>query len=56
MRRMDDFPLRTEATLIRYPDRYDDPRGRAMVETLGRLLPEPATSFLFFFFKNKYRV
>ena len=35
--------LRTDATLLRYPDRFDDPRGRAMVATLERLLPEPAT-------------
>jgi DNA polymerase I len=38
---LDGFPLRTEATSIRYPDQYDDPRGRHMVATLARLLPEP---------------
>jgi len=37
------FPLRTDATLIRHPDRYDaGDRGQKMVETLARLLPEPA--------------
>jgi DNA polymerase I len=36
---LDGFPLRTDATLIRYPDRYDDPRGRTMVDTLEQLLP-----------------
>ena len=33
---LDGFPLRTDAAIIRWPDRYDDPRGRAMVATLAR--------------------
>ena len=36
---LDGFQLRTEATLIRYPARYADPRGRAMWDKLTELLP-----------------
>ncbi len=32
------FELRTDATIIRYPDRYDDPRGRVMWGKVMRLL------------------
>jgi hypothetical protein len=32
------FPLRTDAKVIRHPDRYIDPRGEAMWETVSRLL------------------
>jgi hypothetical protein len=35
-----DFPLRTEAKVVRHPDRYTDPRGRVMWETVQRLLAE----------------
>ena len=28
------FKLRTDVKVIRYPDRYDDPRGREMWETV----------------------
>jgi hypothetical protein len=34
------FPLRTEAKIVRYPERYIDPRGRAMWDTVCRLLGE----------------
>jgi hypothetical protein len=32
------FPLRTEAKIVRYPDRYIDPRGRGMWEVVLGLL------------------
>ena len=32
------FELRTDATIIRWPDRYDDPRGRVMWRRVMRLL------------------
>lgn len=32
------FPLRTDAKIIRHPDRYIDPRGTAMWETVYKLL------------------
>jgi hypothetical protein len=32
------FPLRTEAKVVRFPERYADPRGRAMWETVFKLL------------------
>jgi len=35
------FPLRTEATVVRYPDRYQDPRGKGMWELVLSLLDEP---------------
>ena len=35
------FRLRTEAQIVRYPDRYADPRGERMWETVWRLLPAP---------------
>jgi DNA polymerase family A len=34
------FPLRTEATIVRYPDRYHDPRGSQIWESVQRLLDE----------------
>jgi hypothetical protein len=34
------FPLRTEAKLVRYPERYQDPRGVQMWETVQRLLDD----------------
>jgi hypothetical protein len=34
------FPLRTDAKIVRYPERYSDPRGRHMWELVGRLLDE----------------
>jgi DNA polymerase I len=41
---LDGFRLRTDATIIRYPDRFDaGDRGRKMVETLAHLVPEPVT-------------
>jgi hypothetical protein len=33
------FPLRTDAKVVRHPDRYMDPRGRKMWETVMGLLP-----------------
>src|SRR5262249_49263080 len=35
---LDGFPLRTDAKVIRWPDRYFDERGRRMWETVWRLL------------------
>jgi hypothetical protein len=32
------FPLRTDAKVVRYPDRYLDERGRVIWETVGELL------------------
>jgi DNA polymerase family A len=32
------FPLRTEATIVRYPERYQDPRGVQMWETVQAIL------------------
>jgi DNA polymerase I len=34
------FPLRTDAKIVRYPDRYMDPRGEKMWNTVSRLLAE----------------
>ena len=34
------FPLRTDAKIVRHPDRYQDDRGRGMWETVCRLLEE----------------
>jgi hypothetical protein len=34
------FPLRTDAKVVRWPDRYLDERGRHMWETISRLLTE----------------
>jgi hypothetical protein len=34
------FPLRTEAKIVRHPDRYMDPRGKRMWDTIGGLLKE----------------
>jgi hypothetical protein len=34
------FPLRTEAKVVHYPDRYTDERGRGMWETVSRILVE----------------
>jgi hypothetical protein len=35
------FPLRTDAKIIRYPDRYMDPRGERMWRKVSRLLERP---------------
>jgi hypothetical protein len=37
-----DFPLRSEVEVVRWPDRYSDPRGRRMWETVWRLMNECA--------------
>jgi len=34
------FPLRTEAKIVRYPDRYQDPRGAQMWQTVQTILQE----------------
>jgi hypothetical protein len=34
------FPLRTEAKIVRYPERYQDPRGVQMWETVQTILKE----------------
>jgi hypothetical protein len=41
------FPLRTEAKIVRYPERYQDPRGVQMWETVQRILEETATEVPF---------
>jgi hypothetical protein len=33
-----DFPLRTEAKVVRFPDRFMDPRGQTMWQTVFGLL------------------
>jgi hypothetical protein len=35
---LDGFPLRTDAKIFRYPDRYLDERGSRMWETVQKLL------------------
>jgi hypothetical protein len=37
------FPLRTEAKIVRYPERYLDERGRRLWETVSALLAEEET-------------
>jgi hypothetical protein len=43
---LDGFPLKTDATVVRYPDRYSDPRGEVMWnrvwEIIGRKTGSPA--------------
>jgi hypothetical protein len=34
------FPLRTDAQVVRHPDRYTDERGRRMWEAVDELLAE----------------
>jgi DNA polymerase I-like protein with 3'-5' exonuclease and polymerase domains len=34
------FPLRTDAKIVSYPDRYSDPRGRCLWDTIQTLLTE----------------
>src|SRR6266478_8669377 len=34
------FPLRTEAKIFRWPDRYSDPRGERMWQTVWELIGE----------------
>ena len=34
------FRLRSEAKLVRYPERYEDPRGKKMWETVWSILAE----------------
>jgi len=41
---LDGFPLRTEAKVIRHPDRFIDPRGRRMWDSVQRLLVEAVAS------------
>ena len=36
------FPLRTDAKVVRHPDRYLDERGRKMWEVVSRILTEVA--------------
>jgi hypothetical protein len=35
-----DFPLRSEAKIVRYPERYSDPRGQAMWAMVQELLQD----------------
>ena len=35
------FPLKTDAKIVRHPDRYSDPRGERMWAVVGRLLDAP---------------
>jgi DNA polymerase I-like protein with 3'-5' exonuclease and polymerase domains len=37
------FPLRTDAKIVRYPERYSDPRGVRMWDTVSRLLEASET-------------
>jgi hypothetical protein len=37
------FPLKTDAKVVRNPDRYSDDRGRRMWETVSGLLATPGT-------------
>jgi hypothetical protein len=41
------FPLRTEAKIVRYPERYVDPRGVKMWEMVQRILREAAAAVPF---------
>jgi hypothetical protein len=34
------FPLRTEAKVVRYPERYSDPRGAPMWQTVRTVLEQ----------------
>lgn len=43
---LEGFALRTDATIIRHPDRYSDPRGKRMWELVGGLLaPNEVVAF-----------
>jgi DNA polymerase I len=35
---LDGFELGTDATIVRYPDRYSDPRGTVMWDRVGQLI------------------
>ena len=35
---LDGFELRTDAEIVRWPDRYSDPRGKVMWERVMRLI------------------
>jgi DNA polymerase I len=35
---LDGFKLRADAALVRYPDRYQDPRGVVMWDRVNRLI------------------
>ena len=37
---LDGFPLRTDAKIIRHPERYVDPRGKKMWDVVQQLLTE----------------
>jgi hypothetical protein len=37
---LDGFPLRVDAKVVRYPDRYEDERGRRMWQTVTALLED----------------
>ncbi len=37
---LDGFELRTEVSIVRYPDRYGDPRGTVMWERVMKLIEE----------------
>ena len=37
---LDGFPLRTEAKIVRYPERYSDPRGQEMWNLIWQILGE----------------
>lgn len=41
------FPLRTEAKIVRYPDRYNDPRGERMWDTVTQLIDQACSEVLF---------
>ena len=41
---LDGFEIRAEAKVVRYPDRYGDPRGRKMWDTVMEILDGLDTS------------
>ena len=44
---LDGFPLRSDAQIVRYPERYMDERGRVMWETIEGILQELESDHLF---------
>src|SRR5688572_3130876 len=42
---LDGFALRSDAKVIRHPERFLDPRGEAMFNTVNRLLDEQLTPY-----------
>jgi hypothetical protein len=38
------FPLKADTKIVRYPDRYSDPRGERMWDAVGRILADLAAA------------